>query len=46
MQLFIGRVLEDAIFDRPTVTAIGVTKMPAGGVFAIEEGAEALFIGG
>ena len=46
MKVFVRRVFQDAVFDGPTVAAVEMAKVPAGGVFAVEERTEAIFIGG
>ena len=46
MKLFIGGVFQDAVFDGPTVATVRMAKMPAGGVFAVEERTEAAVISG
>ena len=44
VKVFVGGVLQDAVFDGPTVTAVGMAEMPASSVSAVEEGAEAVFL--
>jgi len=44
VKVFVGGVYEDAVFDSPTVTAVRISEVPARGVFAIEERAEAFFV--
>ena len=46
MKVFVGGVLENAVFDRPTIAPVGMAEMPPCGVFAIEERAETLFTSG
>lgn len=45
VEVLVGGILEDAVFDGPTIAAVGVAEMPAGGVFAVEERAETVFVG-
>jgi len=45
VKVFVGGIFENAVFDGPTVAPVWMTKMPARGVFAIEERAEAFFVG-
>ena len=46
VKVLIGGVLENTVLDGPTIAAIGVAEMPAGGVFAVKERAEAIFLRG
>lgn len=46
VKIFIGGILKHAILDRPTVAAIGMAEMPTGGVFAVKDRAESLFVSG
>jgi len=45
VKVFVRGVLENAVFDGPTVTAVKMAEMPASGVFAVEERAKAVFVG-
>ena len=44
VKVLVGDVLEDAVFDGPTIAAVRVAEVPTGGVFAIEERTEAFFV--
>jgi hypothetical protein len=44
MKVLIGGVLENSVLNGPTVPAVRMAEMPAGGVFAVEERAEAFFV--
>jgi hypothetical protein len=46
MQVLVGRVFENAVFDGPAIATIWMPEMPASSVFAIEERTGAVFIGG
>lgn len=46
VKFFVGRVFKNTFFNRPTIPAIGMAKMPAGKIFAIEERAKTVLIGG
>lgn len=39
-------VLEDSVFHGPAIVTLRIAEMPTGGVFAVEEWAEAGVIGG
>src|SRR6516162_2907753 len=44
VKIFVGGIFENAVFDGPTVATVRMTNVPAGGVFAVEERAEAVFV--
>jgi hypothetical protein len=46
VQLFVGCIFQNAVLNGPTIAAVGMAEAPTGGVFAIEERAEAIFVGG